>query len=37
MKIVSNIMNMDVEHDKSEIIKNVSKEVTITNDDPHMV
>jgi hypothetical protein len=33
MKIVSNIMNMDADNDKSEIIKNVSKEVTIINDE----
>ena len=32
MKIVSNIMNMDVDTDKSEIIKNVSKEVTLNKD-----
>lgn len=32
MKIVSNIMNMDVDLDKSEIIKNVSKEVTLNRD-----
>ena len=37
MKIVSNIMNIDVEHDKSEIIKNVSKEVTIINDDDQVI
>ena len=29
MKIVSNIMNMDMDTDKSEIIRKVSKEVTI--------
>ena len=32
MKIVSNIMNMDVDIDKSEIISNVSKEVTLNRD-----
>jgi hypothetical protein len=32
MKIVSNIMNMDVDNDKSEIINNVSKEVTLNKD-----
>jgi hypothetical protein len=32
MKIVSNIMNMDVDNDKSEIISNVSKEVILNND-----
>ena len=33
MKIVSNIMNVDMEHNKSEIIKNVSKEVVIESNE----
>ena len=33
MKIVSNIMNVDMEYNKSEIIKNVSKEVVIESNE----
>ena len=36
MKIVSNIMNMDVDNDKSEIITNVSKEVILKNNNEEL-